>query len=160
MAGQVAGARIARAVMVLAAAVAPACGGSSGPAAVPSPSPTPGLSRLSGDWSGTLTVTPTGSCPAPAASHVTMLWAVTDQGDVAIQEGGTAAWFGSVNPALQVDLSKLGNVLCGQNARAVTARYVGTIRQEGSTYRLDTQSNETWCTEECTYRLAYTLSRP
>jgi len=134
-----------------------------------------GLSWLSGDWSGTLTITRIGDCTIAGEdstiSDITLELLVSKGGDVTINEiAFPSEWTGYVLDNLEYMFYKtvtwergvnMGAESCSDSIVVATATYQGVIEQgDNSIYTINMTGTENWCpVDNCSYRLHYQISK-
>ena len=90
----------------------------------------------------------------------TMMWMVTDAGEVTIEESADKTWSGTIDASLNISLQKTFSTTCHGEKRTDTATYGGTvIEQADGTYRLDMESIEDWCPPNCQFRVIYSVTK-
>ena len=131
------------------------------PTAAPSPTSGVDLSRLSGTWTGTVTIFQVGECTHTSEGkprELTLEWTVTVDGQVEIVETEKKHWQGRVDAELGVSLVKTFQVTCSGEPRTGIAAYQGQIVEENAGYRLELEAIEDWCPPTCRFRLVYAVS--
>jgi hypothetical protein len=132
------------------------------PTAMPT-TPAPGLSLLSGEWAGTVTIYQVGECTHTSEGEprdLTLRWTVTDDGEVAIKETEKKHWRGTIEADWTVSLEKTFQVTCHGEPRTGTASYEGQIEQEDGVRKLDLEAVEDWCPPTCRFRVVYSITKP
>jgi hypothetical protein len=89
--------------------------------------------------------------------ELTLQWAVTDDGEVVIEETDKKHWRGTIGADLKVSLEKTFQVTCHGEPRTGTASYEGQIGQVSGAYKLDIEAVEDWCPPTCRFRVVYSV---
>ena len=134
-----------------------------------------GLSWLSGDWRGTLTITRIGDCTIAGEdstiSDITLGLSISKGGDVTISESAfSSEWTGYVLHNLEYMFYKtvtwergvnMSAESCSDSIVITTATYQGVIEQgDNSIYTINMTGTENWCpVNNCSYRLHYQISK-
>ena len=129
---------------------------------VPNVPPRPGLSRLSGVWTGTLTVTQIGQCRVADTPQPTrMEWTVTDTGELMIrQEMSKIVWSdGRVAEDGSITVTKTGSCVSAGISRPYTATHAGSFREHLSGKTASFNATEVWCFPQCEFAAAYELTK-
>jgi len=126
------------------------------------------LSRLSGEWTGTETLTSVGQCKLEGGSEslsypVRVRWTV--EGNVEIS---LPAWpgvypytfAGEIQPDLRLSLELATSAMCGGTAHPFTAHYSNIIQVNGDTLTLEMDATEVWCPGSCIFRRQYSIRKP
>ncbi|NIM92092.1 MAG: hypothetical protein GTO18_00035 [Anaerolineales bacterium] len=135
----------------------------------PTKSPFP---ELSGVWRGSLTTTRAGRCSIAGKNvfedDVMMAWTVSDSGEISIVEAVASdpeglyepVWSGIVDGDLNVQLHKVVDTICGDEAHTYTGDYEATITKQNGSYSLEMETTEAWCPMmECIFDLHYSISK-